>query len=121
MRRVELVDLLSIWVHFSRVNLQRDGVRKKCTGKSPSSVDTLGAREKKTCSKMRLGLEMEVKHSCILYVKGVEGGCGGLHMGKLLWKDSKQRKRKSKGCSGLLRRKELWHGRKRFLATWRWS
>lgn len=33
-------------MHFSRVNLQRDGVRKKCTGKSHCSVDILGAREK---------------------------------------------------------------------------
>lgn len=42
-------------------------------------------------------------------------------MGKLLWKDSKHRERKSEGCSGLLREKELWHSRKRFLATGRWS
>lgn len=33
-------------MHFSRVNLQRDGVRKKCTDKSHCSVDILGAREK---------------------------------------------------------------------------
>lgn len=64
---------------------------------------------------------MEVKHSCILHVRGVEEGCGGLHTGKLLWKDNKEKERKSKGCPGLLRRKELWHSRKRFLATGRWS
>lgn len=51
-------------------------------------MDTLGAREKlKPCNEGSLGLEMEVKLSCILHVKGVEEGCGRLHMGKLLWKD----------------------------------
>lgn len=63
---------------------------------------------------------MEVKLSCILLVRGVEEDCGKLHMDKLLWK-GKQQERKSKGCSGLLRGKELWHSRKRFLATGRWS
>lgn len=98
MRRIELVDLLSVWVHFSRVNLQWDGVKKKCTVKSSSSVDTLGARKKikPACNKESLGLEMEVEHSCILQVEGVEEGCGGLHTGS--GKTASRRRGKERGA-----------------------